>query len=105
MENTTKVCQFSEPVFWDIGAQELKPLTDGFIAGRNWNFQKSNCQSSTTIDYIEYVSTSTGESFYLDKTISYGDIFLWVFILIFAFAGVLGFIFKLIFKENVSLKR
>ena len=105
MENTTQVCQFSEPVYWDSQEEEISPVDNSLLPNATWQFQKINCQSSTTIDYIEYISTSTGESFYLDKTISYGDIFLWVFILIFAFAGIMGFIFKLIFKENVSLKR
>lgn len=76
-------CEFSEPVYWSIPDQALLPLTNGFVSGRNWNFLKQNCSSTDVYTLIE--NKDTGASFYVEKTLNYGEAMILWFLTMFSF--------------------
>jgi len=74
-------CVFNTPVIYD---GVTAPTTKQDI----WNFKNASCTDkvvTTTQDYVEKISTTTGSGneFYIDKRISYGDIFIIAFLIIF----------------------
>lgn len=77
-------CAFSEPLE---------------IATNSWAFSKMNC-SSTMIDKI----TDGTSTFYLEKTLSYGDFFVIFFYIVFILAGTLDFILRFIYKIKVNFR-
>lgn len=60
-----------------------------------WHYSKATCQ----IETIELIRNSeTGAEFYIEKTMSYGDLLLITFISIFLIFGILKFIWNFIFS-------
>lgn len=78
------ICEFSEPV-------EISSGTTTGIA-----FSKMEC-ADEHLELIE--NASTGASFYIDKTFSYGDILLVVFLTLFLLYALLSAIFKFFWPE------
>jgi len=85
-------CQFSDPVNY-LGA----PASEGEF----WNFQTLNCDSEQRFELIQ--NPTTGGEFYLDKTMSYGDLILIIFVSIFLIFGIFKFVWNFI-QQNWNYK-
>jgi hypothetical protein len=91
-------CDFSEPV--NLGQFPEKP---------DWEFSKISCSgeldvSSSSIPlYIsKIISPDNSRSFYLNKSLSYGDILILFFIVFFLVFGIIGVIRKLITEKFLT---
>jgi len=82
-------CQLSQPV----NASGTPPLSGEF-----WNFQNATC----SVPYLS-VATDTDAHFYLDERITYGDIFLATFMLLFLLAGIFKVVWNFIVPKPVKL--
>lgn len=68
--------------------------------GEPFQFQNAVC---TADEYFLIENSETGASFYLDKTLSYGDIILITFLIIFLLFGTLKFVWNFI-QQNWNYK-
>lgn len=88
-------CEFLEPVYWSKEAQAFLPvLADGSLDLKDstWNFTKMICDDGELYELIE--NESTGASFSIDKTFSYGDFFLVFFLMVFSVFKITEIIFN-----------
>lgn len=71
------------------------------IGGESWAYSQIDCAFSELENPKEYVtSSSTEATFYIDKTINYGDILTIFFISIFAIYFIVKEVSKLVFKND-----
>lgn len=82
-------CQFSQPV----NASGTLPVPGDF-----WQFQNATC----SVPYLS-VATDTDAHFYLDERITYGDIFLAAFMLLFLLVGIFWVVWSFIVPKSVKL--
>jgi len=83
-------CEFSNPVNY---------LGEPALEGEYFNFKTFTC--SERFEVIE--NQSTGAEFYIDKTMSYGDLILVVFLSIFLVFSILKFIWNFICPRDKKL--
>lgn len=97
-------CEFNNCVYWD--GQQLKSCDEGL--GDFWQFQNITCYGDTE-ELLSSTSTiyelieNDDRSFYLQKTISYGDFLLASFLILFFCSGAVIFIRD--FIKNRKLER
>lgn len=83
-------CQFSEPVNY-TGSPPA--------SGEPFAFSGMTCNS----DQISGITNgTTGSNFYINKTLSYGDILILIFLILFFGWGVLRFCWNFVFKDYPS---
>jgi hypothetical protein len=106
-ENTQQInCEFSEPVYWDEKELILKSADNTLKSLENWNFSKINCSGSgsSTDQIFEVIENSeTGSSFFLSRELTYGDILITFFLMIFLVFGIWNFFFKLMIPKIVKI--
>ena len=94
------ICDFSEPVYWNKEAQQFLVVEgDGTLDLKDttWAFTKMICDDGELYEMIE--NESTGASFNLDKTFSYGDFFLMFFLMVFSLFKITEIIFNKFTKK------
>ncbi|GAH94180.1 unnamed protein product [marine sediment metagenome] len=90
-------CQFSNPKTFDGST----PTSTDF-----WNYENVICQGTSTPATIELIeNASTGASFYVSKTIGYGDILIITFLLLFLVFGILKFLTDFLVPKLINFKR
>ena len=67
-----------------------------------WQYSQLNC-STTQYDLME--NASSGTSFFLDKTINYGDVLIVAFLMIFLIFGIVKFVSNLIIPKIIDFKK
>jgi len=85
-------CEFQNPVNY-LGKPPLE--------GEPFQFQNLTCDVATTTKLIE--NSETGASFFIGKTLSYGDLILITFLVIFLLFGIVKFIWNFI-QQNWNFK-
>lgn len=89
-------CEFSNPKDY----QGNPPATSTDF----WNYQELNCSSTDdTVELIENASTST--FFYISRFLSYGDILIIIFLMLFLVFGIMKFITNFIIPKRINFKR
>jgi hypothetical protein len=88
-------CDFSNPVLFNGNPPENK--ADAF------NFSTLACTTTdASTELIE--STATTTSFYLDKSISYGDFLVVVFLMLFLVGGLVSFLISWFIPKRLNWK-
>ena len=87
-------CQFSNPKTFDGDT----PTSTDF-----WNYQDLICQSTSTTELIE--NASTGASFWIRQEVSYGDVLIITFLLLFLVFGILKFLTDFLVPKLINFKR
>jgi len=90
-------CIFSKPVYWDSDQLEFLPLNGEIKRGDTWLYSEANCSSTEQYEVIE--NSTTGASWILEKTFSYGDFFVMFILTIFVLIKVVEIIFGNFFKN------
>jgi len=98
-------CKFSLPVEWDGS-----PANGGY--NDEWAFSKMTCTStdavagtSTPTDQVVLIQNpATSTSFYLDKSISYGDFLVVVFLMLFLVGGLVSFLISWFIPKRLNWK-
>jgi len=85
--NESMDCEFSNP----LNFEGQPPL-----AGEPFQFQNVSCDEGNLFTLIQ--NPGTEAEFYIQKTMSYGDLILITFISIFLIFGILKFIWNFIFS-------
>lgn len=78
-------CEFQTPV--NLGS-EAKP---------DWEYSEIECDNPNFYELIE--STTTGASFFLEKTFSYGDFFITFFLTVFVLVAIVKIIWDNLVKK------
>lgn len=93
-------CQFSNPFYWNNIAKQLMPLDETVARLDAWNYSTMICTNDNLDQYTfqQYVNPTNGANFYLQKSLSYGDILV-IFFLVFCFVAI---VFKLIWNFNFN---
>jgi len=84
-------CEFQNPVNY---------LGELPSEGEYWHWRNYNCQFSE-IELIQ--NTETGAEFYINKTLSYGDLILIIILAIFLIFGIFKFVWNFI-QQNWNFK-
>jgi len=100
-------CDFQNCVYWD-GAI-IRNCDDAIKPISNWSFSKMVCSgdldastSSIPLYISKIISPDNSRSFYLNKSLSYGDILILFFIVFFLVFGIIGVIRKLITEKFLT---
>ena len=113
MANET--CTFSQPIYWDNTDNVFRPLTGNpvhFVQGQNWNYSVWNCtstgvittgESTTTLELIQ--NSTTKAEFNLRKELSYGDVLVITFLLLFAIFGIIKSLGDYWLPKKIDFKR
>lgn len=82
-------CQFLEPV--NLGTEELP----------DWEFSQIECENATTTETHELIVNSEypEREFFIDKTLSYGDILIIWFLTFFSIGLIASIIFNYFWKK------
>ena len=80
-------CDFTTP---------LNYLGETPIAGDPFAFSEMTCVDASTSEYVNGVS---GANFYIKKSLSYGDILVLTFLILFFVAGVFKLLWNFNFKD------
>lgn len=87
-------CEFSTPV--NLG-NDAKP---------DYEYSIMNCSASSNPQQWELIeNASTGASFFLTKTITYGDILVITFLMLFLIFGILKFLTDFLIPKIFNWKR
>jgi len=96
MENYQIDCEFQSPKTWE---DQTPTSSDDF-----WQYSELKCESQDIkIDLIE--NATTGAEFYLDKSVSYGDFLIIVFLMIFLIFGIMKFLVNFLIPKLMNFKR
>jgi hypothetical protein len=74
----------------------LNYLSEAPVFGEPFAFSKMTCVDAST---SEYINTGNGSNFYLKKSLSYGDILIIVFLILFFVSGVFRLLWNFNFKD------
>lgn len=83
-------CIYSDPVNY---------LGDPAGEGDFWNFKTLTCDTPQT---LELLVNDSGSEFYLNKTISYGDLMLIFFFSIFIIFAIFKMLWNFIWQDNTA---
>jgi len=89
-------CIFSDPVIWN-GASTTRAM-DPFA------FKNALCSDATTTTGQSIEITNGSSTFYLNKEISYGDLFFVFFATVFTLFFIFDFLYRFIFKIKVNFR-
>lgn len=96
MENYNIDCYFESPLTWE---GETPTSSDDF-----WQYSEIKCESQDIeIDLIQ--NATTGAEFYIKKSVSYGDILIIVFLMIFLVLGIMKFLTDFLIPKLMNFKR
>ena len=107
MANET--CTFSQPIYWDNTDNVFRPLTGNpihYVQAQTWVYSVSNCtttESTTTLELIQ--NSTTKAEFNLRKELSYGDVLVITFLLLFAIFGIIKAIGDYWLPKKIDFKR
>lgn len=87
-------CQFNSP---ETFSGETPTTTD-----QEFEFSEVNCSSTQT---IKKENSTTGTSFFLDQTFTYGDILIVGFLMIFLVLGIISFFINRIIPKFINFKK
>lgn len=90
--NSEIICEFQTP---KTHTGETPTTTDF------WNYQTMICEGTSTLETL-IENASTGANFYLRQEISYGDILVIVFLILFLVFGILGFLVKFLIPKTIT---
>lgn len=82
-------CEFSNPV--NLLGEPAEILKDP------WNFKNMVCNEDPKFELIQ--NTETGAEFYVNKTLSYGELLIVIFLSIFLIFSIIKFLWNFIFQE------
>lgn len=85
----TLTCEFFNPVNY-LGNEPLE--------GEPFQFKNATCST----DFISLIEDNGDAHFYLDERITYGDIFIMSFILLFFLAGIFKLVWDFIFPKTIK---
>lgn len=69
-----------------------------------WNYSKMICEyNDEKVELIE--NATTGQEFFLDKTFSYGDFLIGLFLIIFVVFGIAKFLMDFLIPKRMNFKR
>lgn len=94
---------------YEIECQFLTPVNLSAPPKEDFEYSEMNCQATssngiaTTTELIE--NASTGASFYLRQEISYGDILVITFLMLFLVFGILKFLTDFLVPKLFNWKR
>ena len=96
-------CQFTDPLMVKkVG--EVISYVSPYDVSKPWSYSKVNCTGDlgggTSNNYEEITDPTTGKTFFLDKSISYGSALTSFFILTIIILLIANFLFKIIVKRN-----
>ena len=96
-------CEYTDP-------KQADKIGDIFIIGplrdkdKSWNYSKMNCSgdigTSSGANYEQITDPTTGKTFFLDKTISYGSALTSFFVLCLIIIFISHLVFKIVLKRN-----
>jgi len=67
-----------------------------------WNYQKMICEATSTPETLELIeNATTGASFLVRQEISYGDILIVNFLMLFLVFGILNFLINFIIPKTI----
>jgi hypothetical protein len=101
-------CVFSEPLYWCKTCGALEPLEThaGAPSGTAFQYSKAVCDGEDSTSTIALIKNNdTGAEFFIDKTISYGDILLLAFVLLFCIMGIVKSISDFIIPKRTDFKK
>jgi len=87
-------CDFSLPV--NLGTEEMP----------DWEYSKMDCvftEQEIPSELIE--NSTTGAEFYIDKRVSYGDVLVLTFLMLFLIFGIVKFLTDFLVPKLMNFKR
>lgn len=81
------------------------PINLGTEENPNWAYSVMNCEFSELENPAILIQSEDSAEFYLDKTISYGDLLLLVFLSMFLIFGIVKFLTGFLIPQLMNFKR